>query len=159
MTPFDITFNNPLDQEAFDESWISVEPEIPALTINNYGYSLQLYGSTAGRTTYQVTIKGDLRDQFGQTLGSDQTVTFKTGAAQQSLYGTQNALVTVDPAATTPNFTVYSVNYKRLRVRAYAVTPQDWNAYIEFYNDRWQRASAHPSRTRSSIVHHRCKGR
>jgi hypothetical protein len=66
MSPFEIFFNNPLDQEAFDESWITVDPEIPGLTINNYGYSLQLTGATVGRTTYRVTIDGDLRDQFGQ---------------------------------------------------------------------------------------------
>ena len=138
MSPFDITFNNPLDQAAFDKGWITVDPEIPGMTINNYGYSLQIYGATVGRTTYRVTIKGDLLDQFGQTLGSDQIVTFTTSAAQQTLYGTRNSLVTVDPAAPTPNFTVYSVNYKRLRVRAYAVTPADWNDYLLFYNDRWR---------------------
>jgi uncharacterized protein YfaS (alpha-2-macroglobulin family) len=138
MTPFEIYFNNPLDQEAFDQSWISVDPEIPGMTINNYGSSLQIYGATVGRSTYRVTIDGDLLDIFGQTLGSDQTVTFKTGPAQQTLYGTRNALVTIDPNSPTANFTVYSVNYRRLRVRAYAVTPQDWNAYIQFYNDRWR---------------------
>jgi alpha-2-macroglobulin len=138
MTPFEIDFNNPLDQAAFDESWITVEPEIPGLTINNFGYTLQLTGATKGRTTYTVTLDGDLLDQFGQTLGSDQTVTFTTGPAQQTLYGTRNALVTVDPSAAKPSFTVYSVNYKRLRVRAYAVTPDDWPRYVEFYNNRWQ---------------------
>lgn len=138
MTPFEIYFNNPLDQEAFDESWITVDPEIPALTINNYGYTLQLTGATVGRTTYKVTLDGDLRDIFGQTLGKDQTVTFTTGPATQALYGTNNALVTVDPSAETPGFTVYSVNYRRLRVRAYAVTPDDWSAYLDFYNNRWQ---------------------
>ncbi|MCC6454277.1 MAG: hypothetical protein IT328_04990 [Caldilineaceae bacterium] len=138
MTPFEITFNNPLDQTAFDENWITVEPEIPGLIINNFGYTLQLSGATVGRTTYKVTLDGDLLDQFGQTLGSDQTVTFTTGPAEQSLYGTNNALVTVDPSAATPSFTVYSINYQRLRVRAYAVTPDDWAAYIAFYNNRWQ---------------------
>ena len=138
MTPFSIYFNNPLDQAAFDQSWITIEPEIPGLTINNFGTTLQIQGATVGRSTYNVTLSGELRDIFGQTLGSDQTITFKTGAAQQTLYGTRNALVTVDPASATPNFTVYSINYKRLRVRAYAVTPEDWNAYLQFYNDRWR---------------------
>jgi hypothetical protein len=51
MSPFEIYFNNPLDQEAFDQGWITVDPEIPGLTINNYGSSIQLYGATVGRTT------------------------------------------------------------------------------------------------------------
>jgi uncharacterized protein YfaS (alpha-2-macroglobulin family) len=154
MSPFQIIFNNPLDQAAFDESWVKVEPEIPALTINNYGTTLQLSGATAGRTTYRVTLSADLLDVFGQTLGKAQTITFKTGPAQQTLYGTRNALVTLDPASTTPNFTVYSVNYKRLRVRAYAVTPADWNAYLQFYNDRWRDPAPEPpgQQVLSSII-------
>ena len=143
MTPFEIFFNNPLDQEAFQQDWITVDPEIPALTVNNYGSSLQLYGATVGRTTYRVTLDGDLLDIFGQTLGEDQTITFKTGPARQALYGTSNTLVTVDPAAS-PSFTVYSINYKRLRVRAYSVTPDDWNDYVPFYNDRWQDPAPEP---------------
>lgn len=154
MTPFQIFFNNPLDQEAFQEDWITVDPEIPALTINNFGSSLQLYGATVGRTTYRVTVDGDLRDAFGQILGEDQTVTFKTGTAGRTLYGARNALVTVDPASANPSFTVYSVNYKRLRVRAYSVTPEDWNAYLQFYNDRWRDPEPKPpgNQVLSSII-------
>ena len=139
-----IEFNNPLDQTLFDESWITVEPEIPGLVIQNYGYSLQLSGATQGRTTYKVTVKGDLLDAFGQTLGSDQSVTFKTGSARQMLSGPRNNLVTVDPSAGTPTHTIYSINFKRLRVRAYAVTPDDWSAYQEYLSNRWQDPAPRP---------------
>lgn len=138
LSPFEINFNNPLDLEAFDESWITVDPEIPGLSINNFGYRLQLTGATAGRTTYSITIDGDVRDIFGQTLGSDETVTIKTGSAQSTLYGTSNALITIDPVAEKPSLTVYSINYNRLRLRAYAVTPEDWSAYLQFYDQRWR---------------------
>jgi uncharacterized protein YfaS (alpha-2-macroglobulin family) len=138
LSSFTINFNNPLDQAAFDESWVQIEPEIPGLSIRNYGYALEIAGATRGRTTYNITLAAELRDQFGQTLGSEQTVTFRTGNARQALYGTRNALVTVDPSAKTPSLTVYSINYARLRVRAYAVTPSDWQAYLAFYNDRWR---------------------
>jgi uncharacterized protein YfaS (alpha-2-macroglobulin family) len=138
MSPFSIYFNNPLDQAEFDENWITVDPEISGISIDNFGTMLQISGATVGRTTYKVTVDGDIRDIFGQTLGSDQTLTFTTGSAQQRLFGTRNALVTVDPSTDAPYFTVYSINYKRLRVRAYAVTPEDWSAYLEFYNDRWR---------------------
>lgn len=138
LTPFTINFNNPLDQAAFDESWITVEPAIPGLRINNYGYALELRGATVGRTTYRVTLSGSLLDQFGQTLGEDATLTFRTGSAQQALFGVNNTLVTLDPAAAKPSFTVYSVNYPRLRVRAYAVTPADWPQYMDYMNNRWQ---------------------
>ena len=138
FSPFTIEFNNPLDQARFDESWITVEPAIPGLVIQNFGYQLQLSGATQGRTTYKVTIKGDLLDSFGQTLGSDQTITFKTGAARQVLSGPRNNLVTVDPSSGKPTFTFYSVNYRRLRVRIYAVTPATWPAYVEYMGNRWQ---------------------
>ncbi len=137
LSPFTINFNNPLDLDAFDEAWVQIEPEIPGVSIRNHGYAIEIAGATQGRTTYNVTLSADLLDEFGQTLGSDQTVTFRTGSARQALYGTRNTLVTVDPSVQSPGFTIYSINYARLRVRAYAVTPEDWEAYLTFYNDRW----------------------
>ena len=37
LTPFEIVFNNPLDLDAFDESWIGVQPEIPGQVIEVFG--------------------------------------------------------------------------------------------------------------------------
>lgn len=154
LTPFEIAFNNPLDREAFDKGWITVEPEIPGLVIANYDYSIQLSGATQGRTTYKITVDGDVRDIFGQTLGEDQTVEIQTGSASRQLVGTDNVLITVDPSSTTPSFLVYTTNIERIRVRAYAVTPEDWPAYLEFVQRRWEETLPTPpgQQVRSSII-------
>ncbi len=144
MTPFEIRVNNPLDADAFDESWFKIEPEIPGLTINNFGYSVQFSGATQGRTTYRLTVDAALRDAFGQTLGESKRYEIRTGAADRVLYGPYKSLVTLDPAAGKPTFSVYSVNFERLRVRAYAVTPEDWPAYLEFLNERWRQTPPPP---------------
>ena len=71
-------------------------------------------------------------------LAATRRVTFRTGAARQVLSGPRNNLVTVDPTGGKPTYTFYSVNYQRLRVRAYAVTPGDWPAYLDYLSNRWQ---------------------
>ncbi len=141
-SPFSVRFNNPLDLSAISNDLVTADPEIQGMTVSGYYDTLEIQGATAGRTTYKVTVSGDVRDIFGQTLGQDQTFTFTTGNASSFLTGPQNALTTLDPFAEQPVFTVYSINYDRLRVRAYAVTPELWPEYLvymqEFYRDRSQ---------------------
>ncbi len=129
LAPFTIRFNNPLDSETFDPALVTIEPAVPDLIVEQLYDSIRLRGATQGRTEYTVTIAGALRDTFGQSLGEDATVTFRTGDARSSLVGPEEMLITVDPSAPTPSFGVYSINYDTLRVRGYAVTPEDWPAY------------------------------
>ena len=133
-----IVFSNPLDPDLFSEELITVEPEIPGLIVENYGNTIGVRGSLAGRTAYQVTVSGELRDIFGQTLGQDQTVTFQIGSGPRVLTGPQKSFVTLDPTSTTPVFTIYSMNYGQLRVRAYAVSPADWQAYQAYQQEYWR---------------------
>lgn len=139
-SPFSVRFNNPLDLSAISNELVSADPAIPGMTVSGYYDSLEIQGATAGRTTYKITVSGAVKDIFGQTLGAEQTFTFTTGNASSFLTGPQNALTTLDPYAPRPVFTVYSINYDRLRVRAYAVTPEEWPAYLQymqnFYRDR-----------------------
>ncbi|MCB9159581.1 MAG: hypothetical protein H6644_06960 [Caldilineaceae bacterium] len=131
FTPFVIRFNNPLDSAAFTREQVAVTPAIPGMTVNLYGDTLELGGATVGRTTYTVTVDGGLRDTFGQTLGDDAVLTFTTTDAPQLLTG-PDGFVTLDPAASTPSLSVYSVNHDELRVRAFAVTPDDFKAFLDF---------------------------
>ncbi len=138
LSPFMVTFNNELDPENNFDELITISPEVGDLSIAHYGSTLQIIGATQGRTTYEVTLDAELTDIFGQSLGQDQTITFETGAAAQSLFSNNPPLLTIDPAAGTPTFSFYSVNYERLRVRIYAVTPEDWPAYQRYLNERWR---------------------
>jgi uncharacterized protein YfaS (alpha-2-macroglobulin family) len=137
---FTVEFNNPLDATRINNSLVTADPAIPGMTVSASYNQLTIRGATAGRTQYKVTIDGAVQDIFGQTLGEDKTLTFQTGNASSYLTGPEGPLVTLDPTAATPVFTVYSINYDKLRVRAYAVTPEQWPAYLthlqDFYRDR-----------------------
>ncbi|MFZ4657230.1 MAG: alpha-2-macroglobulin family protein [Caldilineaceae bacterium] len=135
FTPFYIRFNNPLDEQKFDPALITIEPAIPDLIVQAMGTSLELRGATQGRTTYEVTVSGEIADVFGQTLGEAQTLTFKTGPATALLTGPNNNFVTLDPSAGKPTFTIYTVNYDKARVRAFAVTPEQWAEYQTYLNN------------------------
>jgi uncharacterized protein YfaS (alpha-2-macroglobulin family) len=133
-SPFDswnITFSNPVDAAAFDQSQIRVEPEVPGLKTQLYGQVLQIEGVKRGRTTYKVTLPASLKDQFGQTLGTNVTLTFNVGSAPPSLSSTGKAFVVLDPSAPRA-FSVYSVNYKTLKVRLFKVQPEDWDKFTHY---------------------------
>jgi uncharacterized protein YfaS (alpha-2-macroglobulin family) len=135
FSPFYIRFNNPLDESAFAPGLITISPPITGALIQAMGNSIDIRGATAGRTTYEVTVSGALQDQFGQTLGDDTTLTFETGPAQAYLTGPNSPFITLDPSSTAPLYTVYSVNYSQVRVRAFSVTPNDWSAYQAYLRD------------------------
>ena len=135
LTPFNIEFNNPLDPAAFTESMIRIEPELPGATVQLNYNSLTIQGLTKGRTTYVVTIDGSLTDLFGQTLGDAETVRFRVDTAVPFVSGPQELLVTTDPSANDPSLTLYVMNYDELQVKLYAVTPDDWPAYMRYLRD------------------------
>ena len=144
LAPWTIRFNNPLDDTAFAASMVRIQPELPGLSLNVYGDTLQIQGRSAGRTRYQVTLSADLPDQFGQTLGRDQTVTFDVGSAEPALGASGGIFVVLDPSSAKPTFSVFSINYDRLKARVYAVTPEDWSAFKAYLRDYWQEAPPTP---------------
>lgn len=138
LSPFYIHFNNPIDVDAYQESMLRIEPPIPGATVDVVGDTVTIRGSTAGRTDYRVTVSAAIKDIFGQTLGKDAELTFRVGSADPLLFGPEEALVTLDPAAQKPILTIYAINYVRLKVRAYQVQPADWPAYKEYLRDYYR---------------------
>ncbi len=132
LSPMYIQFNNPIDSDTFNDSLIRVKPEIPGLTINAAGTTIELHGMTKGQTTYTVSVSGDVQDQFGQRLGQDDNLSFKVGPADPNLFGPGQPFVTLDPSLKTPVFPVYSINYSKLDVKVYAVQPKDWPAFQQY---------------------------
>jgi uncharacterized protein YfaS (alpha-2-macroglobulin family) len=136
--PFYVRFNNPLKVEQITNDVVTVEPAIANMVVSAAYDGLSINGSTAGRTTYKVTLNTTIEDIFGQRLAAPVTLTFYTGDVGSFLTGPNQPLVTLDPTATTPAFPIYSVNVPRLRVRAYSVTPEDWSAYRAYLNDYYR---------------------
>ncbi len=129
--PWSITFSNPLNEVSITTETVQITPELPAATINVYGNVLQIQGRSAGRTTYTVQLAAGIRDIFGQTLGRDETVNFAVGSAEPTLYAAGGNLIVLDPSAQ-PTYSVYTINYAKLTVTAYAVTPDDWAAFQQY---------------------------
>ncbi len=136
--PFQLSFNNPLDDERFDEIQLTVTPAIPGAKILQSGGSITITGLTVARTTYKVVISGGLLDSFGQTLGRDTTVTFVVGDPLPTFFG-PSGMVVVDPAAKKPTLDFFTTNYDQLKVRLYKVTPADYDAFGRWMRDRWNK--------------------
>ncbi|MBI5963816.1 MAG: hypothetical protein HY863_10110 [Chloroflexi bacterium] len=138
LTPFYIRFNNPLDMSVYSEDMLHVEPEMPGVSANVYGNSLQISGETKGQTTYTVKLSGKIQDVFGQQLGDDTRLTFKVGKAESVLVGSGQNFITLDPAVSKKIFSLYALNYKKVNLNIYSVQPSDWPAYKQ-YLQNWQR--------------------
>ncbi len=143
LTPFYIRFNNPLDMDAFDDAMLRADPEIPGMSPNVYGNSIEISGQTKGQTTYRVTVSGKLKDIFGQQLGEDTRLTFKVDKAEPILVGTGQIFQTLDPTASKAVFSVYAINYKKINLKIYAVQPADWPAYLNYLRE-WRQTDNPP---------------
>ncbi|MET0555921.1 MAG: alpha-2-macroglobulin family protein [Vicinamibacteria bacterium] len=135
-TPWQIRFSNPIDAAAFRRDMVRVSPEVPGLKVDPGGQWINVRVASKGRTTYRLTLDAALPDEFGQTLGAAQTLTFTVGSAEPSLWG-KTGLVVLDPAAG-PRLSVYSTNHAALKVRAYAVAPSDWPAFQQYMQSFWR---------------------
>jgi alpha-2-macroglobulin len=146
--PWVLQFNNPLDLKAFDKSQIRVEPELPGMKVNNYGQMLNIQGASRGRTTYKVTLDASLRDQFGQTLGENRTVTFNVGPASPNLAASVEGLAVLDPFAAA-RFSIFSINHSRVKVSLYSVGPEHWDTFNDFMRTAMQYGYQRGNRQRS----------
>ncbi|MBC7236434.1 MAG: hypothetical protein H5T69_11390, partial [Chloroflexi bacterium] len=143
LSPWYIRFSNPLDAEAFRDELVQITPELPGAEFSVSGDQLQIRGNSKGRTTYRLALKADLADIFGQSLGQDAVVTFKVGSAEPLFYAPRDLFTVLDPAGGA-TFSVYTINYSALRVQAYAVTPEDWPAYLRYLRNYRRQDTATP---------------
>ena len=135
LSPFFIRFNNPIDPDAYQPDFLRVEPEIPGVQMDIVGNTIQIRGMTQGRTTYTVFVSSELQDVFGQTLGKDANLTFKVGSAEPMMIGPDSIFITMDPAATEPEVSLYTINYPKVDVQIYAVQPADWPAFRQYLRE------------------------
>jgi len=147
LQPWSITFSNPLDTAAFDPSLVKIQPEVPGVKIQAIGNTIQITGRTAGRTNYKVTLSKEIRDEFEQNMAQDATVAFNVGTAQPSLAAPGGSLIVLDPSGK-PTYSVYTINYDRLKVQANVVTPEDWRAWQTYQREyyRQEKPPALPGR-------------
>ncbi|MCJ7703506.1 MAG: MG2 domain-containing protein [Anaerolineales bacterium] len=138
LVPFYIEFNNPIDIDSYKPNMLQIDPELPGATVDIFGNTVQIRGVTKGQTTYKVTVSGQIRDIFGQALGTNQILKFKVGSADPVLTGPDNAIVTLDPESKKPVLSLYTINYNKLDLKVYAVEPADWQAFKEYLREYQQ---------------------
>lgn len=129
-----LEMSNPIDPEGIDPALVKVEPELPGMEVRAWGSVVQVQGPSRGRTTYTVTIGKALRDAFGQTLVEPAVARFSVGKAEPSLAAAGDLLVVLDPASR-GRLSVLSVNYERLEVRAWKVSPEDWSPFLAYVQE------------------------
>jgi uncharacterized protein YfaS (alpha-2-macroglobulin family) len=135
--PLSISFNNPLDTDAFDPSLVTVEPALPGMNVLAQFNSITIRGATVGGTTYTARVAADVKDMFGQSLGEDDSVDFRIDDARPFLNEFNDRLITLDPLAPDPALAVTTVNHDKLRVRLFKVDVGDWNSYVTYWERRW----------------------
>jgi alpha-2-macroglobulin len=137
-----LEFNNQIDAESFDKSMITITPAVERLNIYPTGNYVYITGMKKGRTTYTVNIAPNIKDIYGQEMGSPAKTTIKVGSAPRALYSQGKNFVVLDPTAK-PYFSVYSINHQSLKVKVYSVQPADWYAYRKYmrryYDDEAKR--------------------
>lgn len=140
FSAFSFDFTNTLDADAFDPTWVRVEPAVPGLRAEVSGRSLFVRGATSGNTTYSVSITGDLLDVFGQTLGEPVEAEFEVDESRPFFTGPDRGFVTTDPFVDTPGLAVTSSNHDELRVTAWRVTPQQYREYEDYLDEMFSDA-------------------
>lgn len=135
--PLIIGFNNPLDEAKFDSQLVSVTPAIAGMKVIAAGGSLSVVGMTKARTKYTVKVSGKIVDEFGQTLGKDDSHTYSVGDANPYFFG-PSGMVVLDPAAPKPTLDFFTTNYDQLKVKLFQVDPTtDLVAYGHYLNEQW----------------------
>lgn len=136
-TPFaswTVAFSNPLDEEAFQKSQVHVEPKVEGLKVQLSYSSLTIDGMMKGNTVYRVTFDKSIRDIYGQTLEGDTAVAFSVNPALPSLSAASNDVLVVQDPTGAREFSIFSINHKRLKVRLYSVQPEEWEQFFSYMN-------------------------
>jgi len=134
MAPWYIRFSNPLDAEAFDPAMVTIEPGVVGANIYVTGDRIRITGATQGRTTYKATVSTEVVDVFGQSLAESETVSFKVGSSEPMLSASRSPFTVLDPVGPRA-YSVFTINYAALSVKAYRVQVNDWPDFQEWYRE------------------------
>ena len=123
-----IQFNNPIDRAAFQESQMLIQPAMEGLKPVVYGNTLIVDGPKKPETSFRLTLDKSIRDVFGQKLGQDEILEFKVGSADPWISLSGGGFVVLDPDGPR-QLSLYTLNYRTVKVSLYAVEPSDWLAF------------------------------
>ena len=133
---FYLRFNNDLSVDG--EGLVSVTPSVENFKVMTRANGLLIDGKFKAHTTYKVTVSSQLKDVFGQRLGKKLELEMKTGGLDKELkHGFEN--FTVLQPGVAPKLPIFSTNIEKLTLQVNRVEPQDWPAYLEFLEAKYDR--------------------
>ncbi len=137
-----IQFSNPLDGDLFDQSMVTVSPELPGKAIDFYGDTIGIRGASAGQRTYAVSLSSEITDRFGQTLGDIDPIEFDIGAARPSMQGFDRQFLTLDPLAEAKVVSVTTTNHDAVKLTVWKVDAGDIRSFQTYYETQWSDAQS-----------------
>jgi uncharacterized protein YfaS (alpha-2-macroglobulin family) len=134
-----IPFNFPLKDLISLPDLVTISPPIPNLKISKSIPGINLYGSTEANQTYKITLNPNTEDLYGRTLGKTKPLTINIRKhvvaakkrirqkAAHRLFDTYQPIFVLSPhQALAPNVSIQSINDRRLQVKIFKVTADDW---------------------------------
>lgn len=161
-TPWRLEFNNPLDTAGRRAEWVRVQPALPGMRVTASGNELWVTGTAAPNTRYTLHVSRAVRDQFGQTLGRDETRTVRVGPPKAGFIGFAEPMMVLD-ASGPRTVSVFTHDVARVRLRMHRVRPDDWAAFRARGRetstlpgtpvvDRWLRADPAPGAMTEHVI-------
>lgn len=126
-----VEFNNALDISKLNPAWVKVSPQLPQIQVRARGDSLTIAGRARGRSNYNVTLSPDILDVFGQRLGHPKKFTVQVGSAKPHFEVEATEFSVLDPKGPC-QLICKVVNLQKLKVQAWQVGLDDWDAYLKF---------------------------
>lgn len=115
-----LVFNNGLDADsALENITISPKPEGEDLAVRTYPGSRTVDLNPwvlQPNTDYTITIGKNLKDQYGQTLGKDQTITYNPGDVAADIWAQRD--LNIFPAGTDLNLDIETINLPESKFQA-----------------------------------------
>ncbi|MBD3336661.1 MAG: hypothetical protein GF355_14205 [Candidatus Eisenbacteria bacterium] len=132
-----IVFSNPIDEEAFDpDRQLAIDPPLQGRDVELYGNQLIVYGWSRPHTTYRVTLAAGIGDIYGQALEEEKVLAFDVGDPRPRLWCDAGWHFTVLDPTGPPALPVASIGIQELRVRVFAVGPEDREDWVKFRSRR-----------------------
>ena len=128
---FDIKFSNTLDEASFKKSAVKIEPAIEGMDVSISDDMISIEGNTHARTLYRVKLDPNIKDEFGQSLGSSQPITFYVGPRHPVLSAPQESFAVLNPFGPA-SFSVYTVNYSSVKAKLYSVQAADYPKWLDY---------------------------
>lgn len=125
-----IELSNEVNSTSFEETMVSVEPQVERLVASVSGASVHVTTSSVARQCYNVTLDPVLRDVFGQGLEPSDPVRVEVGEPPPRLVILGGDHVILDPAGV-PVLAVRTIGISRVQVRVHTVGPEDCSAWQE----------------------------